>query len=142
MVNLPEIAVIPYGLTGHLLVRREGDTWVNVESGLEYGPDLPTGSEYLTRVVDNPDGELCSQIALAHAALRDALGATAGAWRALGRTFRLRGTIGNIAAGVAYDVAAGDVEDALTADAATVFSAVAAANARHAESNTAGTSDG
>jgi hypothetical protein len=130
VVNLPAVAVVPYGPTSYLLVRREGDTWVNVESGLEYGPDLPPGSEYLTRAVDNPDGELCSQIALAHAALRDVLTATAGAWRGLGRMFRARGTLGNIAAGVAYDVAAGDVEDALVADAASVLRSVTAANER------------
>jgi hypothetical protein len=130
VVNLPDVAVVPYGQDRYLLVRRDGDMWVNVESGLEYGPNLPDGSEYLTRAVDNPDGELCSEIAFAHAALRDALAATAGAWRQLAVLFRQRGTMGNIAVGVAYDVAAGDVEDALVADAASVLGSVSAANER------------
>jgi hypothetical protein len=130
VVNFPEVAVIPYGLTSHLLVRREGATWVNVESGLEYGPDLPTDTEYLTRAVDNPDGELCSQIALAHAAFRDTLTTAAVGWRALARTLRVRGTTGNIAVGVAYDVAAGDVEDALTTDTKTLLTHIIAANTR------------
>jgi hypothetical protein len=137
VVNLPAVAVVPYNQDRYLLVRWEGDTWVNVESGLEYGPDLPAGSEYLTRAVDNPDGELCSQIALAHAALRDALTATAGAWRGLARTFRARPTLGNTAAGVAYDVAAGDVEDALVADATSVLGSVMAANERARTTTTA-----
>lgn len=39
-------------------------------------------------------------------------------WRETARHCRARGGQSNIAAGVAYDIAAGDLEDALTADAA------------------------
>jgi hypothetical protein len=53
-----------------------------------------------------------------HAQFRDLLARFTVLWRETARRCRAMGGLPNIAAGVAYDVAAGDLEDALTADAA------------------------
>jgi hypothetical protein len=53
-----------------------------------------------------------------HAQFRDLLARFTVLWRETARRCRAMGGLPNIAAGVAYDIAAGDLEDALTTDAA------------------------
>jgi hypothetical protein len=48
MDDLPEVAAVPWCCDRYLIVRWDSMAWVNVETGLIYGPDLPADAQRYT----------------------------------------------------------------------------------------------
>lgn len=81
-------------------------------------PAVPEGPVVDGEIVDGDDlTDRERSLTAQHNQFRDLLVRFTVLWRTTARSCRAKGGLPNIAAGVAYDVAAGDLEDALTADA-------------------------